>query len=263
MATEAANVSIAPRTAERFITPEVQQHVLYRFMNATFREYPCPHGVVDDIWPEDVYALLLKHLPRPEQYTGIMATGRVRSSDPYATDTRFLFSLASDLGKLSGEQQQFWQEVRDFLFGPVFMNQVIRKFQPLINSRFQKDPLKSKLQILPTAELFRDVTGYHIGPHTDAPSRLLNMFFYLPEDDSRPHLGTAFYAPRDPQFRCPGGPHYNFDDFIKVYNAPFERNKLAIFFKNDTSFHGVEPIEEPDFARNTLGFYLRLQTQQG
>src|SRR5690606_19753066 len=114
--------------------------------------------------------------------------------------------------------------------------------QPLINERFRGQI--SNLEVSPTAELFSDRTNYFIGPHTDHPTRLLNMFFYLPEDDSREHLGTSFYVPNDPTFTCKGGPHYKFKDFTRVFTAPYKRNKLAIFFKNDRSFHGVEPVEE-------------------
>ena len=63
------------------------------------------------------------------------------------------------------------------------------------------------------------------------------------------HLGTSIYVPNDPDFRCPGGPHHNRNQFTRLHTNPFAPNSLFAFFKTDNSFHGVEPVGDPDCRR--------------
>jgi hypothetical protein len=83
--------------------------------------------------------------------------------------------------------------------------------------------------------LIRDKAGYKIGPHTDSPKRSLSMIVYL--DDGE---GTSLYVPNDPNFKCPQGIHYPFDNFTRVKTVS-GKNTAFIFAKSDISFHGVEP----------------------
>lgn len=100
--------------------------------------------------------------------------------------------------------------------------------------------------------LVRDQQHYKIGPHTDAPWKVVSLLFYLPRDDSLRDYGTALYVPRDPAFTCEGGPHYPFEPredvspgFREVWRAPFLPNTCLGFFKTNKSFHGVPPIPVP------------------
>ena len=105
----------------------------------------------------------------------------------------------------------------------------------------------------------RDLTNYSIGPHTDAPHRLLSMLFYCPDDDSRSHLGTSIYMPLDPDFRCEGGPHYPHERFRKVKTMEYRRNSLFAFIKNDYSFHGVGRIDDQNVQRDVLLYDIRVE----
>ena len=249
------------------LTPEIGEQLIYNIMNTPILEYPCPHFVTENVWPDDFFEQMRLYLPATEHYQGIMAAGRVVAANKdmdsqMIKDTRFLFSLENDLEKLSGDQYAFWKSVREFLFSPVFHSAVLTKFLPFIQQRFPRD-VQSRLQLKPVAEMFRDLTNYSIGPHSDAPPRLLNLFFYLPEDDSKPHLGTSFYVPKDRTKKYVGGPHYPFDEFRRVFTAPYQRNVMAAFFKNDVSFHGVEPVKEKDFERNALAYFIRVFDTSG
>jgi hypothetical protein len=68
---------------------------------------------------------------------------------------------------------------------------------------------------------------------------------------------------KDPAFRCEGGPHYAYDKFDRMLTMPYVPNALFAFMKTPNSFHGVEPIGEPDVRRDLLLYDLRvLQPQQ-
>jgi len=243
------------------LTPEIGEEVIYKIMNTPFREYPCPHFVTENVWPEAFFEHIRKMLPPTEYYTGIISSGRVVA--PTGTpDTRYLFSVKNDLNKLHNELLEFWKSMSDFFFSDLFRNSVLQKFTPYIQQRFAGRNL-TNLQTFPVLELFRDKTDYFIGPHSDHPARLLNLFFYMPEDDSKPHLGTSFYVPKDRNLKYEGGPHFPFEWFTRVFTAPYKRNVLAGFFKNDVSFHGVEKVMEKNFDRNAMAYFMRVQDVTG
>jgi hypothetical protein len=118
------------------------------------------------------------------------------------------------------------------------------------------------VQFQDEALLVYDHTNYALGPHTDSPRKALSVLFYLPEDDTRPGLGTSIYVPKDPGFRCEGGPHYPFDGFDRMMTMPYVPNTLFAFLKTPVSFHGVEPVTEPAFHRSLLLYDLHLITAQ-
>ena len=242
--------------SNRFITPEIKHQFFYNLMNMPMRDYPAPHGHIDGIFPGPLFQQLRDYLPDDEVYTGIYQLGRV-SNPNHLPDTRFVFSLKDDLDKLEGERRQFWGEVAELFLGDEMLLYVIRRMTPYIIRQHGPDFIK-KYRMTIVAELFRDVTEYEIGPHTDVRSRLLNCFFYLPEDDSRPHLGTSFYVPRDPKAIADVTVHNRFEDFIPLYTAPYIPNSMAAFVRTEQSFHGVEPLREEGYKRNVLAYFIRL-----
>ena len=104
-----------------------------------------------------------------------------------------------------------------------------------------------------------DRTRYSLGPHTDSPTKVVSLLFYLPADERLAQHGTSIYVPKDPAFTCPGGPHHPFGGFDRIATMPFLPNSLFGFVKTDNSFHGVEPFLEPGAGRWLLLYDLRLR----
>jgi hypothetical protein len=161
---------------------------------------------------------------------------------------------------LPQDKRDFCKEFAEWICSGRFGNLALRKFKPYIQHRFpgQQPNLANE------ALLVQDITKYALGPHTDSPKKVITMLFYLPKDTSQAHIGTSMYLPKDATFTCPGGPHHKFDKFIKLHTMPFLPNSLFVFFKTDNSFHGVEPVTDPDTRRWLLLFdiYAQLQSQQ-
>jgi hypothetical protein len=95
--------------------------------------------------------------------------------------------------------------------------------------------------------LSRDTPGYFIGPHTDKEK--MSILYYLAEDESKPHLGTSIYVPKQKGFKCNGRRHHPFEDFKRVKTIPYHPNTGFGFNRCDWSFHGVE---KTDALRNVL-----------
>lgn len=192
-------------------------HLAYRICNAPVQLFPFPHIYVTEVFPKPFYAELLANLPPEGDYS--VATSRYngrRFADPTKID---LFSA---------------------LNSKMFSAIAEHPFKRFIQYRFQ-----GGFDSYTDLRLVRDRENYAIGPHTDAPWKVLSYLFYMPPDVELYKHGTSIYLPNDPDFRCPGGPHHSFDRFTRIWTAGFFPNTLFAFFKTDYSFHGVEPITIP------------------
>lgn len=234
---------------------ETELQVLYRIGNAAVREYPYPHIYVPDIFPADFYAEMRSNLPPQSALKNLGELGRVKGGDGYAA--RGVLPLTQqDLASLAPAQRDFWERVRQWLLGRRFADTMIGKFAPYLAQRF--GDLRN-VRFGHEALIVRDRTSYALGPHTDSPAKALSFLFYLPADASKAHLGTSIYLPRDPAFVCPGGPHHAFDKFQRMLTLPYVPNALFAFMKTPNSFHGVEPIEEPEVQRDLLLYDIRAE----
>jgi hypothetical protein len=232
----------------------VEEHVLYEIANAPIREYPYAHIYVENIFPHDFYAQLRANWPDPSALISIADTGRVAKG---AYPERFVMPFkAEEIDKFAADRRPFWQELASWLITQRFLTAMIDKFEPYAKERFGDDLYQCDFEY--DSLIVRDLTNYSIGPHTDSPSRLLSMLFYCPPDEKHKHLGTSIYVPRDPGFRCKGGPHYPHQLFHKVRTMEYKPNSLFAFIKSDRSFHGVEPIGDQGVLRDILLYDVRV-----
>ena len=224
------------------MSSSAELHLAYKVANAPINNFPYPHIYLNEAFPPDYYATLQEMMPDPEAMRPIE---EVRAVKGYKE--RFVLGFTDEaLATLPEAKQAFWKELRGWLLGGRFANMMLSKFAPFISQRFQG---KSGLQFYDEMLLVQDTTNYKLGPHSDAPRKVITFLFYLPKDNSQRHLGTSLYFPKDPKFRCPGGPHYPHENFERVWTMPFLPNSLFVFVKSDLSFHGVEPVADPDTRR--------------
>jgi hypothetical protein len=232
------------------MSSDVELHAAYKVANAALNEFPYPHLYVENIFPADFYATLQAMLPEPADMRPIE---QVRPVKGYKE--RFVLDLGSDqVASLPRSKHAFWQEMRGWLIAGRFSSVVAAKFGKQLNERFGG----KHTEFYDEALLVQDITNYSLGPHTDAPRKVITLLFYLPKDESQKHLGTSLYVPKNPDFACPGGPHYPHDRFDRVWTMPFMPNALFAFAKTDRSFHGVEPIADEDCRRWLLLYDVYL-----
>ena len=230
----------------------VDLHVLYRIANAPVRNFPFPHIFVRDVFPADYYRSLRDHMPPNPEFRTLTSMGRVYGNYP---DSRVVVPMTpEEVGQLPETCRPFWQDLVSWMIGgefgqavlPIFFEGLQRRFGDLSNVRFTDEAL-----------LVKDATTYSLGPHTDTPKKVASFLFYLPADDSMSHLGTTIYAPKIPDFRCSGGEHHPFDNFLPVMTMPYLPNSLFAFLKTDNSFHGVEPIADGNVRRDLLLYDIK------
>lgn len=236
----------------------VKEQVIYRIANAPIWEYPYPHFYLEQVFPQGFYAELRANWPDSSALVSLPETGRV-SKGVYKE--RFVLPLnEKGINKLSEDRRAFWTEFGGWFLAPPFLGAMVNKFDRYVQERLGNEAYQYKFEA--DALVVRDHTHYSIGPHTDAPHRLLSLLFYCPDDESMKQLGTSIYVPLDPDFRCKGGLHHKHAKFQKVRTLEYKPNSLFAFFKTDNSFHGVEPIGEQNVERDVLLYDIRIQKSE-
>lgn len=222
--------------------------VLYNIANAPLRAFPYPHIYVRDVFPPAFYAELQAHIPDPAAMVPIEEARPVKGYKE-----RFVLDLADTGERLDAGRRAFWTGLQAGLTGGGLKTALLQKFAAEVQRRFAGQTVRFAEETL----LVQDVTRYALGPHTDAPAKVITVLFYLPKDDSQSHLGTSIYLPQDRARRCPGGPHYGYEGFERAATMPFLPNSMFAFVKTDQSFHGVEPVTDPDVRRWLLLYDIK------
>lgn len=231
-----------------------KQTLLYTILNTPGRIWPHRHSYCRAVFSDPFYTRLQEHLPPAEAYTPLGATGKASAAD-YGMRSGFLLD-APHKARVSPAVATFWQDLFDKIFDADFAATLVHHFQDQIAARLKAEGAAWPTDIKRDMILVRDTSSDGVKIHTSDPKNLITLLFYLPRDERYALCGTTLYVPKARGFRCWGGPHYAFEDFDKVWTAPFLPNSLFLFVKTDDSFHGVEPIEIEGMRRDLLLFYI-------
>ncbi len=232
------------------MSSSVEGRVAYQIANAPLRRFPYDHIYVEEVFEPAFYVRMRAMLPPDSAYREIQATGRVTKG---LYRERHLVELTEEgLAALRPAQTIFWKTVADILQCRLVIAAVLCRFD---KREWLERPLTTSISLM------RDKPGYGIGPHTDAGDKIATLLFYLPQGRENEHLGTSVYLPRDPYARVRCHQHYEYDEFHRIYTAPFRPNSLFAFARSDRSFHGVEPIETPGVTRDLLILNIKMLPQ--
>jgi FkbM family methyltransferase len=243
-----------PKTSEGW---KVLQHVVDRISRTEVHIDPFPHLVVDEVFPNDYYELILSRFPESTRMRPLSDSGRVAHGQ-YEERYALLF-LNEEFARLTKEQAEFWRSLSEWLYSDPLANAFITRFHECLQPRMNVIlNTEGQIRAKGDALLVQDHTRYAIGPHTDAPHRLVTFLFYLPRDNSMREFGTSLYKPKDPNFTCWGGPHHSFEQFERIKTVEFLPNRLLVFPKTEKSFHGVEQIQKNGIERRLLINNVRL-----
>jgi hypothetical protein len=245
------------------VPADVEEFVRHQIANAEVRHDPFPHFYVRPVFPVDYYDELLPRLPRTELLTPIHETGTVAIVDSRTGARKIKYEPRhiADLTVLEEDEAKrgerpLWRELSAWLLGAAFRDLLMEKFAEGIAERFGRHV---RLVTDVDSRFVRDFTSYKILPHTDQPTKLVSLLFYLPRDESLRRHGTSIYRPHERGLRCEGNARHEFADFSKVATMPFLPNALFAFFKSDRSFHGVEAIQDDGIERNALLYNIYVR----
>ena len=126
---------------------------------------PFTHLVLDRVFPEDVYALMLTNMPESSDYRPMH--GRSKGHDlADGTHTRVKIDLFPEyIRHLPPQQRAVWDVVGRALCSRPVRDAFVRRLAPALERRFGARYAKTGMYPIPI--LTRDIPGYLITPHTD------------------------------------------------------------------------------------------------
>lgn len=194
---------------------------------------PFPYMVIDNLLPDDIYHSAVHHRIPDDCLYSLQEMKRV--SEDYSSNRRVL-KLMPQMFILPRQARQFWEPFASWLQKDLTAA-LLGAFGPWVKSRLAARPHFAVDMLY-----VRDSNGYSLGPHTDAKHKILTFLLYLPTPGQPQSMGTTLYRGLDPEFRCPGGAHHEFDQFQEITTVPYRANQSVCFVKTDNSFHGVKPL---------------------
>lgn len=136
-----------------------EMQLVYKVANAPIQLFPYPHILVHDVFPQDFYQQLRRHLPPRNAYKSLTALRRVTGNYP---ETRVALPLTpDDVAALAEPYRGFWNETANWLLGGPFGRIVLEKFAPLLAHRFE-DP--TAVEYRHESLVIQDRTNYSLGP---------------------------------------------------------------------------------------------------
>jgi len=191
-------------------------------------EAPFYHLVLDRVFPDDVYAAMLRAMPVAPDYRPM--SGRSKGHDlADGTHTRIKIDLFPEYTRhLPPEKRAVWDFVGRALCSREVKQAFVRRLAPGLERRFGAG--FGKVGMYPIPVLTRDIPGYLITPHTDTRWKGITVQLYLPADNTTSHIGTIFHE------RLSDG------SLPKRIQMKFSPNTGYAFAVGDNTWHSADPV---------------------
>jgi hypothetical protein len=219
---------------------EILDRLVNKIIAAPIDPAPSDNIYMENVFEPTIYQQILNRLPADDIYHFIDHPDAML---PDGTRTRKLLDLTdASISRFQAEDQTFWRMMRDMMTSELLQRVIVQKFYAKLRHRFGRD-----IPELVTVPIFyRDLPGYYISVHTDAPYKVATLQFYFPEDESQIHLGTSF--------------HQRVEHEFPVYKTnQFKPNSAYAFARTDSSWHSVQQIASHEKQRNTLALTIYVK----
>jgi hypothetical protein len=201
-------------------------------------EKPFFHLQFDHVFPDDIYAAMLREMPQNTDYRALPGRNNVNILDD-GSATRIKIDLFPEyVRRLPKQKRDLWTMVGRALCSDEVRDAFVRRLAPALERRFGAG--YSKVGMFPIPILTRDVPKYRITPHTDTKWKGITVQFYLPPDDSTKDIGTIFHD------RLPDG------SMPKAIKMPFLPNSGYAFAVGSDTWHSADPVGPDVKTRDSI-----------
>ena len=201
-------------------------------------EKPFYHLQFDRVFPNDIYAAMLREMPVAREYRALPGRNNVNILDD-GSATRVKIDLFPEyIRNMPAQKRELWDVVGRALCANEVRDAFVRRLAPALERRFGPD--YRDVGMFPIPILTRDVPKYKITPHTDTKWKGITVQFYLPPDDTTKHIGTIFHE------KLPDG------SMPKVLKMPFSPNTGYAFAVGSDSWHSADPVGPEVKTRDSI-----------
>ena len=241
---------------------ELKENLVYKIINMDISEYPYPHYAIQDVFPAEVYELIVKYWPECSQFQPINETERIvgYSSGQLSSSGKNRLIISYKKENLESftnlDSAYFWSRLRRVLDSAEMITALLQRTMKYVQAG---RPVENNLKLKSDIIFVQDRKGYFINPHTDAPMRYVTTLFYCPDRDDITHLGSSIYIPKD-KVGFPyqiSSVHLPREQFTKIITAPYVPNTLFGFVVGPKSFHGRDLIVDENIERRIILHMLK------
>ncbi|HWL30595.1 MAG TPA: hypothetical protein VNQ50_00540 [Xanthobacteraceae bacterium] len=191
-------------------------------------EKPFYHLEFDRVFPDDIYAAMLREMPQAGDYRALPGRGNVNILED-GSSTRVKIDLFPEyIRRMPAQKRELWDTVGRALCSDAVRDAFMRRLAPALERRFGPD--YRNVGMFPIPILTRDVPKYRITPHTDTQWKGITVQFYLPPDDTTSDIGTIFHE------KLPDG------SMPKTMKMPFLPNSGYAFAVGSDTWHSTDPV---------------------
>jgi hypothetical protein len=201
-------------------------------------EEPFYHLTFDRVFPDDIYAEILRAMPNAADYRPLPGRGGGNLL-PDGSSTRVKIDLFPEYTRhLPDAKRAVWDLVGRALCSSEVQGAFMRRLAPGLKRRFGPD--YADVGMYPIPVLTRDIPGYRITPHTDTQWKGMTIQLYLPRDASATHIGTIFHG------RLPDG------TLTRATQMRFAPNSGYAFAVGDNTWHSADPVGTEVATRDSI-----------
>jgi hypothetical protein len=216
------DVVSVPRDSAR---ARVADFIHASILDARLVEEPFFHLEFDRVFPGDLYASMVAHMPDASDYRPM--SGRVKTEGENPTRVK-LDLFPEYVRHLPAGKRAVWSVVGGALCSRTVKASLIDRLALRLAQRFGEHYRGVGLYPIPI--LTRDIAGYSIAPHTDTQWKGITVQFYLPADESVLDVGTVFHA------TLPDG------SLTRRSQMRFAPNTGYAFVVGDDTWHSVDEV---------------------
>jgi hypothetical protein len=215
------------------------QFVVDSVKTAPADDAPFHHLQFDRIFPDDFYAQMVEAMPVAEDYRAMSGKSKMGSSRADGKPTRAKIDLFPEYVRhLPLKKRAVWDATGRVLRSKELQSAFVQRLAPGLKGRFGEN--FAKVNMYPVPILTRDIPGYRIFKHTDSLWKGITVQFYLPADNSTPHIGTIFHEVL-PNGRKP-----------KKAQMSFSPNTGYAFAVADNTWHSADPVGPEVKTRDSI-----------
>tara|TARA_B100001123_G_scaffold350198_1_gene400531 strand:+ start:466 stop:1233 length:768 start_codon:yes stop_codon:yes gene_type:complete len=215
---------------------------------------------IENFLPQGLYDRLSEVWPPVSELRTLSEAGlaaKRTARENAVTEARKVAEIGDMIARGPAEEALTWRVLASLLSGGEVIGAFYRKMQLLIaEERPEIYPVKAMhSQVL----VQTDLDGFLLGPHLDAPKKVLSMMLYCPVNAENSTLGTSVFRPRssflekNPAYQNNFiGKYHDPSDFDIVKTAKYIPNNLFGFIVGNRMFHGISQIKKENVLRRNI-----------